>query len=183
VTNTQNLAQPPGEKRPVAPGDSPRREEKLQKTLEDIKSIIDDQKSAYGDQQKTNENKNKLRGKKTEIEALDIEMQKHFKETEEKIKDLPKEIQQRHRDFVKSYDENMNELKANLDAIDKAKTKQETNAAIAKAKAHLEKVRPSKRHQKLDPNKLPHETVEPVKPTRIEARADQTTHKILCQDS
>jgi len=145
--------QTPGEKRP---------EEKFQKTIEDIDSIIDDQKSAYGDQQKTKKNKDKLKGKKTETEALDMEMQKQFKETEEKIKDLPKEIQQRHKDFVKSYDKNMNELQANLDAIDKAKTKEETDAAIEKTNAHIEKTKPPKKHQKLDPNKLPHRTEEPV---------------------
>ncbi|MEK6598710.1 MAG: hypothetical protein AABY52_00005 [Deltaproteobacteria bacterium] len=47
-----------------------------------------------------------------------------FKATEDKIKDLPQEIKQRHRDFVKKYEENLNTLKTNLNAMDKAKTRE-----------------------------------------------------------
>jgi hypothetical protein len=152
----------PKTQKPVAPGDSPRREEKFQKTIEDIERIISDQQSAFSDQQKTKENKERLKGKRTEIEALDIEIKKQFKETEEKIKDLPEVIQQRHRDFVKRYDENLNTLRTNLDDIDKAKTKEETDAAIAKTNAHLEKTKPPKKKSTLDPNKLPNRVEEPI---------------------
>ena len=151
---------PPG--LPLPQGEGKKPEEQFQKTIEDIDSIIYDQMSAFGDQQKTNENKKKLRGKKTEIESLDIEIKKQFTETEGKIKDLPEVIKQRHRDFVKKYAENLNELRAKLDAIDKAKDQAELKAEVEKTDAFLEKVKPPKKHQKLDPNKLPNRTEEPV---------------------
>ncbi|MBI5675887.1 MAG: transglutaminase domain-containing protein [Nitrospirae bacterium] len=93
---------------------------------------------------------------------MDTDIKKQFKETEDKVKDLPDEILQRHKDFVKHYDDNLNELNTDLNAIDKAKTEAETNAEIEKTKAFLEKVKPPKKHTPLDPNNLPHRTAEPV---------------------
>ncbi len=136
-------------------------EEKFQKAIEEIVQTVQKVQAVQTDKERENE-KQKLKTKKTEIENLDVEIRKQFRETEEKIKDLPEEIKQRHRDFVKHYENNLKELNANLDAIDKAKTKEETDTAINKAKAHLEKVKPPKKHIPLDPNKLPHRTVEPV---------------------
>ena len=79
-----------------------------------------------------------------------------------KEKGLPPEILERHYKFVKHYDDNLKELNDNLDAIDKSRTKTEADAAIGKAKAHLEKVKMPSKHVPLDPNKLPHRTAEPV---------------------
>jgi uncharacterized membrane-anchored protein YhcB (DUF1043 family) len=136
-----------------------RPEEKFEKAIEDIEKILSGRLSDVSIQQ---EIKGNLKTKKAEIENLDIEIRKQFRETEEKIKDLPEEIKQRHKDFVKHYEDNLNELKANLEAIDRATTKGEVDSAIEKAKAHLEKVKPPKKHIPLDPNKLPHRTAEPV---------------------
>ena len=176
-SSSQQTITPPGFPLPQGEGKKP--EEKFQKNIEDIEKILSDQLSAISDQHKTDENKNKLRAKKAEVEALDIEIKRQFAETEGKIKDLPEVIRQRHRDFVKKYDDNLNELKDNLDAVDKAGTKEEADAAINKTKAHLEKVRPPSRYQKLDPNKLPHRTEEPVwkeprtTPEEFQADSDQ----------
>ena len=134
-------------------------EKKFQKAIEDITSTIEEV-GKIG--RLEDEKKGKLKTKKTEIESLDIEIKKQFAETEYKIKDLPEVIKQRHKDFVKHYEDNLNELKNNLDAIDKSKTKAETDVAIKKTKAHLDKVKPPKKHIPLDPNKLPHRTVEPI---------------------
>lgn len=138
---TQNIQKPEG---------------KFQKAIEDIDQILTD---AVTD---TDTKKNKAKVKKGEIESLDVEIRKQFRETEDKIKDLPEVIKQRHRDFVRKYEENLNILRTNLDDIEKAKTKTETDAEIEKTKAHLEKVKPPKKHIPLDPNKLPHRTAEPV---------------------
>jgi hypothetical protein len=110
------------------------------------------------------EKKTKLKTKKAEIEGLDLEIKKQFTETEKKLKDagLPQEILDRHYKFVKHYEDNLNELKANLDAIDKAKTKEQEAKEVEKIRSFLEKVKPPKKHIPLDPNKLPHRTVEPV---------------------
>lgn len=132
-------------------------EEKFGKDMEDLGSILKDAKTDHETK------KNKLRSKKAEIDADDIEIRKQFKETEDKIKDLPEVIRQRHRDFVKKYEENLNELRANLEDIDKAKTKEEIDSAMVKTKAFLDKTKPPKKKSTLDPNKLPHRSAEPGK--------------------
>jgi hypothetical protein len=131
-------------------------EEKFQKTIEDIENILADTSTD------TDTKKNKLKTKKSEIESLDVEIKKQFSDTEKKLKDegLPNEILQRHYDFVKKYDDNLNELKNNLDAIDKAKDKKEADDAIEKTKKFLEKVKSPKKYVPLDPNKLPFTTPE-----------------------
>jgi hypothetical protein len=128
-------------------------EEKLNNALDEIKAILDD--TAID----TDAKKNKLKTKKAAIDALDTEIMKQFKETEDKIKNLPDVIKKRHRDFIKHYETNLNELKINIDAIDKAKTKPEADVEVEKAKKHLEKIKPPKKYRPLDPNKLPHRTV------------------------
>ncbi|MEW6602826.1 MAG: transglutaminase domain-containing protein, partial [Nitrospirota bacterium] len=148
-----------------------RPEEKFQKSIEDIEEILAD---TVAD---TDTKKNKLKAKKDEIESLDVEIKKQFSATEEKIKDLPEEIKQRHRDFVKKYEDNLKEFKTNLDAIDKAKTVQEKEASFKKAKEFLEKVKSTKKHQPLDPNKLPHRTPE------VEQTEPRTTPEEFQKDS
>ena len=58
-----------------------------------------------------------------------------------KEKGLPPEILERHYKFVKHYEDNLKELNDNLDAIDKSKKKSDAEAAIGRAKSHLEKVK------------------------------------------
>jgi hypothetical protein len=130
---------------------TPKPEEKIQKTIEDIGAILDDQSIDTGTK------KAKAKAKKEEIGSLDVEIKKQFAETEKKLKDanLPDEILQRHYKFTKHYEDNLNELKTNLDAIDKAQTEAEVKAEVEKTKAHLERTKPPKRHIPLDPNKLP----------------------------
>ncbi len=133
-------------------------EEKFQKAIEDIEQILSDTATD------TDTKKNKLKTKKTEIESLDVEIKKQFNDTEKFLKEkgLPPEILDRHYNFIKHYENNLNELKNNLDNIEKAKTKAEVEAEVENTKKFLEKVKPPKKHIPLDPNKLPHRTVEPV---------------------
>ena len=133
-------------------------EEKFQKTIEDITQIVNDVSTD------TDTKKNKLKTKRSEIEGLDTAIKKQFSDTERFLKEkgLPPEILERHRNFVKHYEDNLKELNDNLDAIDKSRTKSEADAAISRARAHLEKVKAPSRHVPLDPNKLPHRTAEPV---------------------
>ncbi len=130
--------------------------EKFQKSIEEIEQILTDTVTD------TEIKKNTLKTKKSEIEFLDIEIRKQFKETQEKINELPEEIKQRHRDFVKKYEGNLNELKRNLKAIEKAKDKVEVEAEINMTKELLKKVKPKKKHIPLDPNKLPYRSSEPI---------------------
>ncbi len=133
-------------------------EEKFQKTIEDITQIVNDTSTD------TDTKKNKLKTKRTEVEGLDVEIKKQLNDTERFLKEkgLPPEILERHRKFVKHYEDNLNELKRNIDEVEKSKTKSEADAAISRAKAHLEKIKAPSKHKKLDPNRLPHRTAEPV---------------------
>jgi len=131
-------------------------EEKFQKTIEDIEKTLTDTTSD------TDTKKNKLKTKKSEIDGLDTAIKKQFSDTERLLKEkgLPPEILERHYKFVKHYEDNLKELNDNLAAIDKSKTKSDADAAIGRAKSHLEKVKPPKKHIPLDPNKLPFATPE-----------------------
>src|SRR6266545_4635832 len=126
-------------------------EERFARVTEEIEDILADSREAL------EAKKGRLRAKKAEIESLDVEIRKQFAETEKKLKDakLPAEILARHYKFVKHYDDNLAELKGNLDRIDKAKDKAEAEAGIEKARQHLKKVKAPSKHQPLDPNDLP----------------------------
>ncbi|HDQ03212.1 MAG TPA: hypothetical protein ENN23_01355, partial [Deltaproteobacteria bacterium] len=128
-----------------------RPEEKFQQAVEDIKTIIHDKLA-------DNEKRGRLKAKINEIESFDSEIKSQFAATEKRLRQagLPQEILQRHYNFVKHYEDNLKELRTNLDAADKTKTKEEFSARMQKVKTHLEKVAPPRRHKPLDPNKLPH---------------------------
>ena len=132
-----------------------RPEERFQKVVEEIERILEDPTA----ERETKARRVKV--KRTEIEELHREIRKQFAETEKKLIDagLPNEILQRHHKFVKHYEDNFNELKGNLDSIEKTKGLA-VEVEIKKAKDHLQKVKPPKKHIPLDPNKLPHRTPE-----------------------
>ena len=98
-----------------------------------------------------------IKAKRAEIDSADVEFKKEFSATEKKLKDakLPKEILDRHYKFVKHYENNLKELRANLDGVELAKTRSDRRAKVEKARLHLEKVKAPSKHQKLDPNNLP----------------------------
>lgn len=127
-------------------------EERFAKATEELQEALADPKADVETK------KQRLKAAKTEIEALDPEIRKQFAETEKKLKDakLPDEILQRHYKFVKHYDDNLAELKGNIDRIEKAKDKAEAEVEIDKAAKHLKKVKAEKKHKPLDPNYLPH---------------------------
>lgn len=134
-------------------------EEKLQKAIEAIEQAISDTKID------NDKKKNRLVSKKAEIESLDKEIKKQFAETEKKLKEkgLPAEILERHYKFVRNYEDNLKELNTNLDAVNKHDAKsREFEEAIKKTKEHLAKVKLPSKHKRLDPNKLPHRTADPV---------------------
>src|SRR6266508_114783 len=127
-------------------------EERLAKTTEELQEALADSKADIETK------KQRLKAAKTEIEALDPEIRKQFAETEKKLKDakLPDEILQRHYKFVKHHDDNLAELKGNIDRIEKAKDKVAAEAEIDKAAKHLKKVTAAKKRKPLDPNNPPH---------------------------
>jgi transglutaminase-like putative cysteine protease len=155
-----------------------RAEEKFGKDIEEIANILKDDRSDHETKRQ------KIKGKKAEIDADDVEIKKQFRDTEDKIKDLPEVIKKRHRDFVKKYDDNLRELRTNLDDIDRAKSDREKDLAQRKAREFVDKVKPPKKHQALDPNKLPHRTEEPVfkeprtRPEEFQRDSDQQLARV-----
>ena len=132
---------------------TPKSEERFQRVIEEIEEALED--PAIDRETKAS----RVKAKRAEIENLDKEIRKQFAETEKKLRDggLPNEILQRHHKFVKHYDDNLNELKANLDSIEKTKGLA-VEVEIEKTKQHLQRVKPPKKHTPLDPDKLPHRT-------------------------
>ncbi len=129
-------------------------EVKFQKAIEEIGEILEN--PATDRETKAI----KAKAKRAEIEEFDREVKKQFAETEKKLRDagLPHEVLQRHHKFVKHYEDNLNELKANLDDIERAGKGLALEVEIEKAKKHLQRVKPPEKHIPLDPNKLPHRT-------------------------
>lgn len=123
-----------------------------------FQNALDDLYQTFNDPSRdTDTKKNKAKAKKAEIESLDSNIRKQFSDTEIILKDkgLPSEILERQRNFVKRYEDNLTIIKTDLENIDKAKSKADADAAIEKAKAHLEKVKSPKKHKTLDPDHLP----------------------------
>lgn len=128
-----------------------RPEEKFQKAMDDIKGIVSS-KSSFDTR------KSKLKEKRDAIESLDKEIKNQFADTENKLKKagLQQDILQRHYNFVKHYENNLQELRTNLDAADNAKTDAEFKSNAEKIRQNLEKTSFKKKHTPLDPNKPPH---------------------------
>jgi Transglutaminase-like superfamily len=126
-------------------------EERFAKSVEGLREALADPKADVESK------KQRLTAGMAEINALDTDIRKQFAETEKKLKDakLPPEILERQHKFVKHYDDNLAELKGNIDRVEKAKNKKEAEAELAKTRDHLEKVKAPSRHHPLDPNKLP----------------------------
>ncbi len=127
-------------------------EERFSKVTEELRETLADPK---GDLESKRQ---RLTAGKGEIEALDADIRKQFAATEKRLKDakLPAEILARHHKFVKHYDDNLAELKGNIERVEKAKDNVEAEGEVEKTRRHLEKVKAPARHQPLDPNNLPH---------------------------
>jgi cell wall-associated NlpC family hydrolase/transglutaminase-like putative cysteine protease len=127
-------------------------EEKFARLTEDLRLVLADPKTAAVTKRE------KLVAARAELETIDPAIRAGFAATEKKLKDarLPAVILERHARFVKHYDENLNELKMNIDGAEKAKDDAGIKAGVELVLAHLEKTKAPSRHQKLDPNNLPH---------------------------
>ncbi len=136
-------------------------EERLEQLLDDIreKTSKAEEKAVKGEDAASEIDA--IRTAKAKIEPLDAELRQEFSATGKRLKDanLPKEILDRHTKFFKNYEDSLSELKANVDAIEKAKTPSALTTELFKTKKHLDKVKPPKKRKPLDPNKLPNRIV------------------------
>jgi RHS repeat-associated protein len=125
-------------------------EERRGKSTEELRTTLADKKADL------NTEKTQLKLQKAAMEAADPGIRKEFAATEKRLRDakLPAEILERHRAFVKHYDDNLSELKRNMERAEKAKDRKEAEAEIEKARKHLDMVKAPSRHQKLELNSL-----------------------------
>lgn len=151
-----------------------RPEARFEKALEDIRqtTIKAGEKTEKGED--ASAEIRAIKAKRAEIDSLDIDLKKEFAATEKKLKDahLPKEILDRHYKFVKHYEDNLKELRANIDDVELAKTKSDRRAKIENARLYLEKVRPPKKHVPFDPNNLPNRPVKAKAPRKPRLRKE-----------
>jgi len=131
---TKEKQTPKAQGRTAAQGPS----EKLEKLIDDLREKTGraEVKAARGEN--TTSEIESVKARKTEIDTLDTDLKKDFAATEQKLRtaNLPKEILDRHSKFVKNYEDNLAELKANVDAIEKAKTPSALTAELSKTKKH-----------------------------------------------
>ncbi|NVN98431.1 MAG: transglutaminase [Geobacteraceae bacterium] len=127
-------------------------EEKLSRLTEELRETLADARAGHGAKRE------RLLAARAELDSHDTAIRAEFAATEQKLKDarLPAEILARHARFVKHYDDNLNELKGNIERVKKAKDEAAVKVEVEKTLAHLAKVKSPSRHQKLDPNNLPH---------------------------
>ncbi len=135
--------------------------EKLEKLLDDLRESTSkaEEKAARGAD--TFSEVETIKARKADIDAIDTDLKKDFSATEQKLKtaNLSKEILDRHYKFVRNYENNLAELKTNLDSIEKAKTPSALTSEIVKTQTHLATIKPPKKRKPFDPNKLPNRIV------------------------
>src|SRR6185369_1822947 len=125
-------------------------EERFAKITEELENTLADTKTDAAS--KTT----RLKAGRDEILKLDTEMLAQFAATEQRLTaaKLPAAILERHRKFVKHYDDNLNELKGNIARVENAKDTAETETELQRVHAHLKRVKAPVVHQILDPNNL-----------------------------
>jgi len=135
--------------------------EKLETLLDDLRKETTKAEGKAAKGEDTATEVESVKARKAEIDTIDTDLKKEFADTEKKLKaaNLPKEILDRHNKFAKFYEDSIAELKANVDAIEKAKTPSALTTEFSKTKKHLDKVKPAKKHKPFDPNKLPNRIV------------------------
>jgi hypothetical protein len=152
-------------------------EDRFQKVLEDLHGTVSDRKTD------SESKRRRIKEHKGKIDALDQEIRQHFSEVEKRLKTakLPNYILERHRQFVKNYDNNLADLKKSISIVVEAKEKAEPNAEIEMVKQHLKMFKAPLRHQSLDPNNLTHRQPKAIK--REPRVSKQESEKELMRDT
>lgn len=165
------VAAPPPKAAPKEKGAS----EKLEEALHSVKSLTQELEPELAADRETQPKIDQLIQHQKNIAALDTAVQKEFTETEAflKAKNLPAVILDRHAKAVVEFKQNMKMLRGHLDEMvrlhgegKRAKGRGDFKSADQKkgelreklkaTRTHLEEKVKEPRHQKLDPNNLPH---------------------------
>lgn len=129
--------------------------ERFEKALVDIREKVGRAGEKHARGEDDSAEISEIRNRKTQLADLNQQLQAEFAATDKKIAGLPREIQDRHTAFVKNYTANYTQLRDELNDIDGAKTPADRKVKIEKVRQHLEKTKPKKHVQRLDPEKLP----------------------------
>ncbi|MEW8049456.1 MAG: transglutaminase domain-containing protein [Candidatus Thiodiazotropha sp.] len=140
-------------------------ETKLTKALqqtEELLTVMDDKLSHL---QATTTEQAALVQLRSDIEQLDQAVTANFAAIAEDIqsKGLPPVIQQRQSEMEANYRAQLDELMANLQAIEAATDATDLKAKVEKAKGHLKVKKNRRSHQPFDPNDLPNKALKPNK--------------------
>ncbi len=149
---------------------------RFEKALETIRENINKADDKESKNQDITTEVAEVMKQRAEIDKIDGELKTEFAATEKKLKDanLPKEILNRHYNFVKHYEDNLRELKTNLLAVEQsAVSGNKKKEALTKTKTHLEKTKAPSHHQKLDPNNLPFRNRKEAKPIEPRLKKEQ----------
>lgn len=109
----------------------------------------------------------KLKEKEEALDGVDEKIRQEFRATEDLLrsKGLPDKIIQRHKNFVKAYEEKMRALKQGISRIKKAPSPTKKQEEINSLQEFIQQNKPKpRRHTPLDPNKLPHRRAPKLKP-------------------
>ena len=168
-------------KKPLAAPKSKTTTEKFEESLRAVKKVVEDLDKNVASGKEITLALESLKGHKQTLESADPEIRAEFAATEKFLKEkkLPQAILDRQSKTVADYDTNYKTLKANLDSVidleserkqaetkgDRAqadKKRGELKARIKAAREHLTSKVKEPRHQKLDPNNLPHRVAKPT---------------------
>ncbi|MEW8000741.1 MAG: transglutaminase domain-containing protein [Candidatus Thiodiazotropha endolucinida] len=140
-------------------------ETKLSKAIqqtEELLVVMDDKLTQL---QSTTTEQDALIQLRSDIEQLDQAVTANFAAIAEDLqtKGLPAVIQQRQSEMEANYRTQLDELLANLQAIEAATDATDLKAKVEKAKGHLKAKKNRRSHQPFDPNDLPNKALKPNK--------------------
>ncbi|WP_321529743.1 transglutaminase domain-containing protein [uncultured Desulfuromonas sp.] len=105
-----------------------------------------------------------LREKLKEVDRLDREIRQGFDKTHQKLfqAGVDETIFQRHERFIATYENNIAELKQNIQELTTPTDRSNFSLAAETAMTHFKKAITPKRYQQLDPENLPHRLLKPL---------------------
>ncbi|MBI5782341.1 MAG: hypothetical protein HZA69_01205, partial [Gammaproteobacteria bacterium] len=138
-------------------------EEKLAKTLEDVEDRLEKLEAKLSKKETAKPEQADLKVLRQELDGLDRTAMEDFDKIEKHLKDkkLPSVILDRHTAAVKTYQQEMARVKANLNDLDQAKDDAERKTKAQKAREHLKLKNTKRARPKFDPNDLPNKSLRP----------------------
>src|SRR3972149_881569 len=138
---------------PQEPGDS----EKLARTIDTIENRLEKLEDKLSKNEDATDDRDAITTLRQDLDTLDTQALADFAAIEQHIKDknLPAVILERHTQAVNTYKQEMQTLKANLDALNSAPDNDTRRLKARAAKEHIKAKQKHRTHTPIDPNNLP----------------------------